>query len=40
MTEKFVQLVPLKSNNLNEKPSKNYYESILRITNLTLVLDE
>ena len=40
MTEKFVQLVPLKSNNLNEKPSKNYYEPMVKNTNLTLILNE
>ena len=33
MTEKFVQLAPLKFNKLNEKPSKNYYEHMVKITN-------
>ena len=40
MTEKFVQLVPLKYNNLNEKPSKNYYKFMVKNTNLTLNLNE
>ena len=40
MTEKFIQLVPLKSNNLNEKPSKNYYKFMVKDTNLTLILTE